>query len=81
MKTGDVDIIDESYVSFPDPQLILNAHLLSVYSELKFMHEEMRHAKVRGLIKSLLDDTAIPNELLNVQPIDIVKDLYREENR
>ena len=40
------------------------------------LQEESKNSRVKALIKSLIEDANLPNELLNVQPIDLVKELY-----
>jgi len=47
----------------------------SIHSELNSISKGMG----ASLAKSIINETAIPNEFLNVQPLDLVKQLYLKE--
>lgn len=71
---------DERIITNEDPQLLTTVHNLTIYNELVGLIQTSNHKPIIGLINSILDEKALPDQLLNMSPLEICKKVYLQNH-
>lgn len=67
---------DMKIITNEDPQLLTTTHQLSIYHELTGLAQSSSNKNITGLVRSILDETPLPDQILNTSPLEICKQVY-----
>lgn len=67
---------DLRIITNDDPQLLTTTHQLTIYHELICLAETSTNQYITGMVRSILDEKQLPEQLLNITPLELCKKMY-----